>query len=60
MIPMKTLSFVGVVVVSSWAAVAAAGISPEARDCFELLVGEVGTMDQSVQVMGMADRVIRP
>ena len=26
----------------------------------KLMVGEVGTMDQSVQVMAMADRVIRP
>jgi len=37
------------------------------RTCLEhmglidkLMVGEVGTMDQSVQVMAMADRVIRP
>jgi len=26
----------------------------------KLLIGSVGTMDQTVQVMGMADRIIRP
>jgi selenium metabolism protein YedF len=26
----------------------------------QLLIGEVGTMDQTVQIMSLADRVIRP